>query len=76
MTQAVMTIMHRKYSGLTEFEEAVRVAAVTLTKVRIGWYRKRARRGEDTAAQVDVLPLVDEQDTPEGPSAASEPRSA
>jgi RNA polymerase sigma factor (sigma-70 family) len=74
MAQTVMTIMYQKYRDVTNPDQAMAIATGILTRVRIGWYRKRLRRGEDRNEQVDVLPLADERDTPE--RAAARKRAA
>jgi RNA polymerase sigma factor (sigma-70 family) len=65
LSQTVMIIMLEKYSQAMNPEEALAIAVGVLTRVRIGYYRKRVRRKEDQNEQVDVLPLADDRDNPE-----------
>jgi RNA polymerase sigma factor (sigma-70 family) len=61
-TQEVMIVLMEKvdkYGQITTPEDVYRLALNILAKKRIGWYRKRHRRGEDTAQQVDTMPLKD-----------------
>jgi RNA polymerase sigma-70 factor (ECF subfamily) len=67
-TQEVMIVLMEKvsqYGSITTADDIYRLALNILAKKRIGWYRKRHRRGEDTAQQVDVMPLRDPSPDPE-----------
>jgi RNA polymerase sigma factor (sigma-70 family) len=65
LAQDVVTILLVKYADVKDPADLLRLAYDILFKLRIGWYRRRIRRGEDTAESVDDVPLADRADDPE-----------
>jgi len=65
LAQDVCMVLLQKYNQVANKEELLRLAYTILMKLRIGRWRRVARRGENTAKSVDDLPLKDPGDDPE-----------
>jgi RNA polymerase sigma-70 factor (ECF subfamily) len=65
LAQETLMVLERKYSTVAEPGELVALSFQILRFQMRAWVRKRRRRGEDTAAQVDLLPLASSNPGPE-----------
>jgi len=64
LTQEVLTILHEKYSQVTELVELVPLAFHVLRYKMLDAHRKALRRGEYDQESVEDLPLADARDDP------------
>lgn len=64
LTQDVLTVLHEKYSQVTELVELVPLAFQVLRYKMLDAHRKALRRGEYNQESVDELPLADAGDDP------------
>lgn len=64
LTQEVLTILHEKYSQVTELVELVPLAFQVLRYKMLDAHRKALRRGEYNQESVEDLPLADARDDP------------
>ena len=64
LTQEVLTILHEKYSQVTELVELVPLAFQVLRYKMLDAHRKALRRGEYNQESVEELPLTDARDDP------------
>lgn len=64
LTQDVMTILHEKYSQVTELVELVPLSFQVLRYKMLDAHRKALRRGEYNQESVEDLPLTDAGDDP------------
>ncbi len=64
LTQEVLTVLHEKYSQVTELVELVPLAFQVLRYKMLDAHRKAFRRREYNLDAVEDLPLVDARDDP------------
>jgi RNA polymerase sigma-70 factor (ECF subfamily) len=64
LTQEVLTVLHEKYSQVTELVELVPLAFQVLRYKMLDAHRKALRRGEYNLDSVENLPLADTRDDP------------
>lgn len=64
LTQDVMTVLHEKYSQVTELVELVPLSFQVLRYKMLDAHRKALRRGEYNQESVEDLPLADAGDNP------------
>ncbi len=64
LTQEVLTVLHEKYSQVTELVELVPLAFQVLRYKMLDAHRKALRRGEYNPESVEELPLTDARDDP------------
>ena len=64
LTQEVLTVLHEKYSQVTELVELVPLAFQVLRYKMLDAHRKALRRGEYNQESVEELPLTDARDDP------------
>ncbi|MBK9308172.1 MAG: sigma-70 family RNA polymerase sigma factor [Nitrospira sp.] len=64
LTQEVLTVLHEKYSQVTELVELVPLAFQVLRYKMLDAHRKALRRGEYNQESVEDLPLTDTRDDP------------
>lgn len=64
LTQDVLTVLHDKYSHVTELAELVPLAFQVLRYKKLDAHRKALRRGEYSQESVDDLPLADAGNDP------------
>ena len=72
LTQQVMIVLLSKYSNVSDQKELLPIAFGLLARLRMGLYRKRARRGEDANLGVEELQLASVADDPESRLARKE----
>ena len=64
LTQEVLTVLHEKYSQVTDLVELVPLAFQVLRYKMLDAHRKALRRGEYNQESVEDLPLADARDDP------------
>jgi len=64
LTQEVLTVLHEKYSQVTELVELIPLAFQVLRYKMLDAHRKASRRGEYHQESIDKLPLADTGDDP------------
>ncbi|GKS64619.1 hypothetical protein YTPLAS72_19230 [Nitrospira sp.] len=64
LTQEVLTVLHEKYSQVTDVVELVPLAFQVLRYKMLDAHRKALRRGEYNQESVEDLPLADDRDDP------------
>jgi len=64
LTQEVLTVLHEKYSHVTELTDLVPLAFQILRFKMLDAHRKSLRRGEYNQESVDDLPIADPGDDP------------